>query len=69
MRKAAEKREKAEREDAVEEQEEARRELEQAAADLERILRQLREEEVERMLALARNPSGARATPEKELPR
>lgn len=50
MRKAAEKLEKAEREDAVEEQEEARRELEQAAAELERILRQLREEEVERML-------------------
>jgi len=50
MRKAAEKLEKAEREDAVKEQEQARRELEQAAADLERILRQLREEEAERML-------------------
>jgi hypothetical protein len=50
MRKAAEKLEKADREDAVKEQEQARRELEQAAADLERILRQLREEEAERML-------------------
>lgn len=50
MKKAAEKLEKAERKDAVEEQEQARRELEQAAAELERILRQLREEEVERML-------------------
>jgi hypothetical protein len=50
MRKAAERLEQAQREEAAGEQEQARRELEQAAAELERILRQLREEEVERML-------------------
>ncbi|NUQ61038.1 MAG: hypothetical protein HUU20_01020 [Pirellulales bacterium] len=52
MREAEEKLEKAEREGAVDKQEEAIRELEQAKADLEEILRQLREEEVGRMLAL-----------------
>lgn len=51
MRKAQEKLEQAKRKDAVEEQEQAIRELEQAKAELERILRQLREEEIERMLA------------------
>jgi len=52
MREAEEKLQEAEREGAVEKQEEAIRELEQAKADLERILRQLREEERERMLTL-----------------
>lgn len=52
MREAEEKLQEAEREGAVEKQEEAIRELEQAKADLERILRQLREEEMERMLTL-----------------
>ncbi len=52
MREAEEKLEEAEREGAVEKQEEAIRELEQAKADLEEILRQLREEEIGRMLAL-----------------
>ena len=52
MQEAQEKLEKAERENAVKDQEEARRLLEQAKAELEEILRQLREEEVERMLAL-----------------
>jgi len=52
MREAEEKLKEAEREGAVEKQEEAIRELEQAKADLERILRQLREEEMERMLTL-----------------
>jgi hypothetical protein len=51
MRQAQEKLEQAKRKDAVEEQEQAIRELEQAKAELERILRQLREEEIERMLA------------------
>ncbi len=50
MREAREKLEQAEREGAVEKQEEAIQELEQAKAELERILRQLREEEIERML-------------------
>ncbi|TVS20201.1 MAG: hypothetical protein EA424_05150, partial [Planctomycetaceae bacterium] len=52
MREAQQRLEQAEREDAVQEQEKAREELEAAKAELERILRQLREEEVERMLAL-----------------
>jgi hypothetical protein len=52
MRQAQQRLEEAERKDAVEEQERAREELEAAKAELERILRQLREEEVERMLAL-----------------
>ena len=52
MREAEEKLQRAEREGAVEKQEEAIRELEQAKADLERILRQLREEEMERTLTL-----------------
>ena len=52
MKEAEEKLKKAEREGAVEEQEEAIRELEQAKAELEEILRQLREEEIERMLAM-----------------
>ncbi len=43
--------EKAEREKAIEAQEEARRLLEQAKAELEEILRQMREEEVQRTLA------------------
>jgi hypothetical protein len=51
MRKAQEKLAEAKRKEAVEEQEQAVRELEQAKAELERILRQLREEEVERALA------------------
>ena len=52
MRQAQEELEKAERENAVDKQEEARRLLEQAKAELEEILRQLREEEIERTLAL-----------------
>jgi hypothetical protein len=52
MKEAQERLEKAEREGAVEKQEEARRLLEQAKAELEEILRQLREEEIERTLAL-----------------
>lgn len=49
----AEKRlEEALREEAVEEQEAALRELEQAKAELEKILRQLREEEIKRMLGM-----------------
>ena len=52
MREAHERLERAEREGAVEEQERARQELEAAKAELERILRQLREEELERVLAL-----------------
>jgi hypothetical protein len=44
--------EKSQREGAVEEQERAVKELEQAKAELERILRQLREEELERMLVM-----------------
>ena len=42
----------AQRKQAIAEQEQALRELEKAKAALEEILRQLREEEVERMLAL-----------------
>ncbi len=52
MREAEKKLEEAQRKGAVEKQEEAIRELEQAKADLEEILRQLREEEIERMLAM-----------------
>ena len=44
--------EQAEREGAVKDQEEAKRNLEQAKAELEDILRQLREEELERVLQL-----------------
>jgi hypothetical protein len=44
--------EEAQREGAVERQEEAIRELQQAKAELEEILRQLREEEIMRMLAM-----------------
>ncbi len=52
MREAEEKLEQAEREGAVEKQEEAIRELEKAKAELEEILRQLREEEIEQILAM-----------------
>ncbi|MFH1265777.1 MAG: hypothetical protein ABIK89_08610 [Planctomycetota bacterium] len=52
MREAHKKLEEAQREGAVKEQEEAIRELEQAKAELEEILRQLREEEIERTLTL-----------------
>lgn len=52
MREAQQKLEEARREGAVEKQEEAIRELEQAKAELEEILRQLREEEILRMLAM-----------------
>ena len=50
MKEAQEKLEEAERNDAIEDQREARELLEQAKAELEEILRQLREEEVERAL-------------------
>lgn len=43
---------KAEREGAVEAQREALKELQEAKAELERVLRQLREEEMERMLTM-----------------
>ena len=52
MQAARQKLEKAQREGAVEDEEAAIRELEQAKAELEEILRQLREEELERMLAM-----------------
>lgn len=52
MKEAQKKLEEAQREGAVDKQEEALRELQQAKEDLERILRQLREEEIERMLAM-----------------
>ncbi|MEE8451767.1 MAG: hypothetical protein V3R99_07620, partial [Thermoguttaceae bacterium] len=52
MKEAQEKLDEAEREGAVEKQEQAIRELEQAKAELEEILRQLREEEIVRMLAM-----------------
>ena len=52
MREAQRRLEEAKRKDAVEEQEKAREELEAAKAELEKILRQLREEEIERMLAM-----------------
>lgn len=52
MRQAQQRLAQAQRKEALEEQEAALRELEQAKADLERILRQLREEEMQRVLAL-----------------
>ncbi len=52
MQQALEQLEQAKKDKAVGRQEEALRELEQAKAELERILRQLREEELERMLVL-----------------
>jgi hypothetical protein len=52
MKAAQQKLEKAQRAGAVEQQEQALRELEQAKAELERILRQLREEELERALVM-----------------
>jgi hypothetical protein len=51
MREAEQKLKEAERKGAAEKQEEAIRELQQAKAALEEILRQLREEEMERILA------------------
>jgi len=50
MQKAQEKLEEEKRDEAVEEQREAERELREAIDELERILRQLREEEIERSL-------------------
>ena len=50
MRQAQENLKKAEREGAGQQQEEAIRQLQQAKAELERILRQLREEEIEQVL-------------------
>lgn len=52
MREAQDKLEQAQREDAADKQAEAIRELERAKAELEEILRQLREEEMARMLAM-----------------
>lgn len=52
MREARQKLEEAERQAAVKEQEEAIRELEEAKTELEEILRQFREEEIDRTLAL-----------------
>jgi hypothetical protein len=52
MREAQQRLEEAKRDEAVEEQEKARHELEKAKAELEEILRQLREEEVGRTLAM-----------------
>lgn len=52
MEQAEERLKEAQRKEAVEAQEQALRELEQAKAELEKILRQLREEEMERMLVL-----------------
>jgi len=52
MQQALKQLEEARRDKAVDKQEQALRELEQAKAELERILRQLREEELERMLVL-----------------
>ncbi len=52
MKQALNRLEEAKKEKAVDQQEQALRELEQAKAELERILRQLREEELERMLVL-----------------
>jgi hypothetical protein len=52
MRAARQKLQEAQRDGAVEEQEEAIRQLEQAKAELEEILRQLREEEIEQVLAM-----------------
>ncbi len=52
MHKAEKQLEEAKRKEAMQEQEEALRELELAKRDLEKILRQLREEEMERVLAM-----------------
>ncbi len=52
MEQARRKLEQARREGAIEDQEEALRELEKAKAELEAILRQLREEELKRVLAM-----------------
>lgn len=52
MREAQRKLEEAKRKESLEEQEKAKEELQKAKAELEEILRQLREEEVERTLAL-----------------
>jgi len=52
MRQAQQKLEEAERDGAVEDQQQALQELEQAKAELEEILRQLREEEIDRALVL-----------------
>ena len=52
MQRAQQRLEDAQRENAIEEQEAALRELEQAKAELEEILRQLREEELGRTLAM-----------------
>lgn len=52
MQEAQKKLEKSEREGAVESQREALKQLEQAKAELERVLRQLREEEMERTLTM-----------------
>ena len=55
MQEAQRRLEEAQRKDSIEAQEQAREELEKAKAELEQILRQLREEEVERMFALLEN--------------
>jgi hypothetical protein len=52
MRQAQQRLEEAQRREAIQEQEEARRLLEEAKAELEEVLRQLREEEIQRTLAL-----------------
>jgi hypothetical protein len=52
MKQAQQRLEEAKRAGAAEEQKKAIEELEKAKADLEKILRQLREEEIERMLAM-----------------
>ncbi len=52
MQEAQQKLEKAKREEAADKQAQALKELEQAKADLEEILRQLREEQMSRMLAM-----------------
>ena len=52
MREAEEKLRKAQREGAIQEQEKALEELRQAKKELEEILRQLREEEIRRLLAV-----------------
>jgi hypothetical protein len=52
MQEAQKRLDEAKREGAIEEQRQALEQLEQAKADLEKILRQLREEEMERMLVL-----------------
>ena len=52
MEEAKKRLEKAKKEGAVDEQEKALRELDTAKAELEEILRQLREEEMKRLLAM-----------------